>query len=53
VSTKSELAIQAIINAWVVSGRNPEYHKHMQNKLRKDWPILVKAIEELVKNRGV
>lgn len=41
-------AIEAVVQAWVNQGPVPGYHRHMQSKLRKEWPVLAKALEALV-----
>lgn len=33
-----------IKKAWVVVGKNPQYHHEQQERLRKEWPTLYKAI---------
>ena len=41
--------LKAIQDAWVDAGPVPEYHEHMQNKLRRDWPTLANALDEATK----
>lgn len=33
-----------IIKAWVIEGNNPTYHRYQQERLKKEWPALYKAI---------
>jgi len=34
-----------ILDAWEHEGSNPEYHRAMQAKLRREWPALARIIE--------
>lgn len=36
-----------VFNAWNYPGRAPGYHRKMQNKLRKEWPVLAAALDRL------
>lgn len=40
---------QKVIEAWRVPGSHPEYHRRMQRQLRREWPVLAAAIDELIK----
>jgi hypothetical protein len=46
---KEEL-VKKVIDAWLVEGPSPALHKYMQQKLKRDWPVLGKAIEKLAKD---
>lgn len=43
--------VQAVIDAWVVEGPHPEFHRQAKNRLRDDWPTLSRAIVELIDGR--
>lgn len=34
--------------AWNVPGTHPDYHRRAQQKLRKDWPTLANALDQLI-----
>lgn len=42
-------SIERVIAAWEEPGPAPGYHVAMQNQLRKDWPVLANAVEEMVR----
>lgn len=39
--------LEAIMKAWTDAGAVPDYHEHMKNKLRRDWPALAEALDKL------
>lgn len=46
-------AIKAVVDAWTVPGRSPEYHAKWQERLSAPseeggWPVLARAIKRLV-----
>lgn len=41
--------LEAIQAAWLDAGPVPEYHEHMKYKLRRDWPVLAKALDDATK----
>lgn len=45
-------AVQAVLEAWIDSGINPAYHRAMQMKLRKEWPVLAQALDHLIPAKG-
>lgn len=45
---KTLLAAEKVYKAWRVEGVNPAYHRQQMARLHKEWPVLAKAIEELV-----
>jgi hypothetical protein len=45
---KEEL-VKKVIDAWLVEGANPAFHKMMKEKLKREWPVLARAIENLAK----
>lgn len=47
--SNAEARLAVIQNAWVDAGPMPDYHEHMKNKLRRDWPTLVDALDEATK----
>lgn len=40
-------ATQQVRRAWVEQGRSPHYHLRMVAMLRKEWPVLAKALDDL------
>jgi len=44
---------EAIIKAWTDAGIRPDYHKQMQQTLRKKWPVLAKALDDAAQARVV
>lgn len=46
--TEQEKA-QAVIDAWKVPGWCPAFHESMKLKLMREWPVLARALEGLVK----
>lgn len=47
--SNAEARLAVIQNAWVDAGPQPDYHAHMQDKLRRDWPTLADALDEATK----
>lgn len=47
--SNAEARLAVIQNAWVDAGPMPDYHEHMKNKLRHDWPTLADALDEATK----
>lgn len=45
----AEARLAAIHSAWMDAGPMPDYHEHMKAKLRRDWPVLGKALDEATK----
>jgi hypothetical protein len=43
-----EEAAQRVIDAWTVEGSFPTYHRELKIAVRRRWPILAMAIEDLV-----
>lgn len=41
---------QSIYNAWTIEGRMPSYHHAAQEKLKRDWPTLYYAIQQLIQS---
>jgi len=39
--------IRAVVDAWNIPGAHPGYHEHTKNKLRRKWPILADALDDL------
>lgn len=39
--------IDVVIRAWKDEGKNPRYHSVMKADLRKKWPALALALENL------
>jgi hypothetical protein len=44
-----DLAVKAIVLAWLVEGKSPYHHHQAQAKLWAEWPTLAKSIDDLVK----
>lgn len=44
---KTEADLIKVRSAWNDPGRAPGYHRKMQNKLRKEWPVLAAALDKL------
>jgi hypothetical protein len=42
-----ETTVRAVLRAWTVPGPVPEYHLVWKNRLRRDWPALAKALDDL------
>lgn len=40
--------IKALREAWFVQGTHPEYHRRQQERLKKEWPTLYRAIKNLL-----
>jgi hypothetical protein len=43
--------IDAVVNAWLVPGPAPGFHRRSQAKLRQEWPTLANAVVELARFR--
>ena len=43
-----QAAAEDVVRAWVMKGSSPQHHQRMQEQLRKEWPVLAKAVERLV-----
>lgn len=39
--------INAVYDAWRDPGPYPEYHKEFQDRLRREWPTLAKALDRM------
>ena len=46
-------AVDDVVKAWADPGPMPGYHRHMQAKLRKQWPVLGEALDVLAGERYV
>lgn len=46
-------AVDDVVKAWTDPGPMPGYHRHMQAKLRKQWPVLGEALVALAVERYV
>lgn len=40
-------AVDDVVKAWTDPGPVPVYHRYMQAKLRKEWPVLGEALDVL------
>lgn len=38
-------ALRPILDAYTISGRNPQYHDYVKQGLRKEWPALARALD--------
>ena len=50
---KSPDPVKDLIEAWTNPGRCPVYHYAMQDRVRKEMPLVADAIERIVKNAEV
>lgn len=41
-------AMEAVVEAWTNPGTHPAYHAAAQARLRQEWPVLARAIEQFV-----
>lgn len=41
-------AARTVAEAWAVPGPSPAYHRQQKDRLRREWPVLYKALEALV-----
>lgn len=48
ITVKEEQAIKAIYSAMTDKGAYPEHHDHVVRELQTKWPVLYKALQELV-----
>lgn len=39
--------VQQVLDAWTVEGRAPDYHRGMQSRLHREWPVLAIALDRL------
>ena len=46
-------AVEDVVKAWTDPGPVPGYHRYMQAKLRKEWPVLSEALVALAVERYV
>lgn len=44
--------LASILNAWTVPGPQPEYHRAMQERLRREWPVLANALDHAARDRA-
>lgn len=40
-----EAEVLAVLDAWTDPGPMPRYHREMQAKLRREWPVLARALD--------
>jgi hypothetical protein len=45
----TDAMVEAVCDAWTVPGPHVVYHREMQEKLEREWPVLANAIKNLVK----
>lgn len=48
--TQVEQAAYDVCAALVNAGSHPDYHNRMLSKLKEEWPVLFKALVELVES---
>lgn len=41
--------LESVQSAWLDAGSVPDYHEHMKNKLRREWPTLADTLDEATK----
>lgn len=39
--------VEAVLRAWVEEGSHPEHHRSQQYELRRTWPTLATALDQL------
>lgn len=39
--------VAALVAAWTVEGRHPPYHRQQQERLRREWPDLYRAVTRI------
>lgn len=44
-------ALDAVLDAYMIPGKFPEYHEYVRAGLKKEWPGLWRALEEASKQR--
>lgn len=42
----------AILLAWTEAGANPQWHREMQNEVRKTMPVLARALDRFIQNNS-
>jgi len=45
-------AVRRVVEAWVVEGAQPTFHRHQMMMLEKNWPVMATAIKMLVRVRS-
>ena len=40
-------AVNKVLRAWRVAGPNPEFHEAAKKRLKREWPSLYAALDEL------
>lgn len=38
---------ERVLQAWLVEGKNPAYHRAQKERLRREWPTLYQAIQAM------
>lgn len=44
-----ERAVGRVMAAWTRPGPHAAYHREKQKQLRRDWPMLAQALDQLIK----
>lgn len=44
-----EVKVASVIRSWVYAGRHPAHHQHKKEQLRREWPQLANALDNLAK----
>jgi hypothetical protein len=47
VASRKNRSIRGVIDAWTVPGSHPMFHHREQERLRRRWPVLAAALDEL------
>jgi len=42
--------VEKVVKAWTETGPQPRYHEEAKIRLRRSWPILGRALDELAKD---
>ena len=49
----NERLVDNVVNAWTDPGPQPAYHAAVVDDLRKRWPVLARALDNLVTYEGL
>lgn len=43
---------EQVVRAWTIPGRSPIHHAATQNRLRREWPVLARALDRLTHEKA-
>ena len=52
IGSMEEEAVRRVVEAWVVEGTQPTFHRHQIMMLEKNWPVMAEAVKMLVRVRS-